>query len=210
MADQWTLRGREWGNCNCDYGCPCQFNAPTTRGFCEAVAGGVVDEGHFNDVKLDGLHWVLILQWPGEIADGKGKQQVIVDERGNAEQREALRKIVHGESTAPGATHFFVYNSTMSEVLETLYAPIEMEIDIEARRGRIHVPGLVESTGSPIIDPHSGGEHRARIQLPNGFEYTTAEMGSGHSVVTTGIEMNLLNSYGQFNEVNMNQDGVIR
>jgi hypothetical protein len=210
VADQWRIRGREWGNCNCAYGCPCQFNAPTTHGFCEAVAGGVVDEGHFNDVKLDGLHWVLLLQWPGEIADGKGKQQVIIDERGNAEQREALRKIVHGESTAPGATHFFVYNSTMSEVLETLYAPIEIEIDVEARRGRIHVPGLVDSTGSPIIDPHSGGEHRARIQLPDGFEYTTAEMGSGHSVVTAGIEMNLVNTYGQFNEVNMNQDGVIR
>jgi hypothetical protein len=210
MADQWTLRGREWGNCNCDYGCPCQFNAPTTHGFCEAVVGGIVDEGHFNDVKLDGLHWVLIVQWPGEIAAGNGKQQVIIDERADAEQREALRKIVHGESTAPGATHFFVYNSTMSEVLDTIYAPVEIEIDIEARRGRIQVPGLVDSTGSPIIDPHSEGEHRARIQLPNGFEYTTAEMGSGNSVVTTGIKMDLSSSYGQFNALHMNQDGVIR
>jgi hypothetical protein len=210
VADQWTLRGREFSNCNCDYGCPCQFNAATTHGFCEAMGGGIVDEGHFNDVKLDGLHWVMLLQWPGEIAAGNGKEQVIIDERANAEQREALRKIVLGESTAPGATHFFVFNSTMSEVLETLYAPIEAEIDIEARCARIHVPGLVESTGSPIIDPHSGGEHRARIQLPNGFEYTTAEMGSGDSTVTAGIELKFLNTYGQFNELNMNQDGVIR
>jgi len=153
---------------------------------------------------------VLLLQWPGEIAAGNGRQQAIIDERADAAQREALRKILHGESTAPGATHFFVFNSTMSEVLETLYSPVEVEIDIEARRGRIHVPGMVESTGSPIIDPHSGAEHRAGISLPNGFEYTFAEVGTGRSRVTAGIELNLAGSYGQFNVLHMNQDGVIR
>ena len=24
---KWEIKGREFGNCNCDYGCPCQFNA---------------------------------------------------------------------------------------------------------------------------------------------------------------------------------------
>ncbi len=210
MADQWMLRGSEYGNCNCAWGCPCQFNAPSTHGRCEAVTGGHVEEGHFNDIRLDGLNWVLLLQWPGEIAEGNGVQQVIIDERADADQREALRKIVHGESTAPGATHFFVYNSTMSKVLETLYAPIEIEIDIAARRGRISVPGLVDSTGAPIIDPHSGNEHRAVIELPNGFEYTRAEMGIGTSRVSAGIRLELSESYGQFNVLHMNQDGVIR
>ena len=22
----WVLKGTEYGSCNCDYGCPCQFN----------------------------------------------------------------------------------------------------------------------------------------------------------------------------------------
>jgi hypothetical protein len=210
MADQWMLRGTEYGNCNCAWGCPCQFNAPSTQGRCEALVGGHVEAGHFNDVQLDGLSWVLLLQWPGEIAEGGGVQQAIIDERADADQREALRKIVHGESTAPGATHFFVYNSTMSKVLETLYAPIEIEIDVAARRGRIAVPGLVESTGAPIIDPNSGDEHRAVIELPNGFEYTRAEMGMGTSRVTAGIRLDFSESYGQFNVLHMNQDGVIR
>lgn len=210
MADQWTLRGVEYTSCNCDYGCPCQFSAPTTNGFCEAVGGGRIDEGHFNDISLNGLKWVMMLQWPGEIAAGNGKQQVVIDESADDQQREALRKILHGESTRPGATVFFVYNSTMSEVLETLYAPIELDIDVEARKAHFKVPGVVESTGTPIIDPISGGEHRARIELPNGFEYTVAEMGSGTTKATGAIRLDLSGTYGQFNIVHMNQDGVIR
>lgn len=210
MPDQWTIRGLEYGNCNCDWGCPCQFNAPTTYGNCEAVTGGHIAEGHFNDTRLDGLNWALLLWWPGEIAEGNGRQQAILDERADPDQREALRKILHGESTAPGATHFFVYNSTMAEVLEPLVAPIELSIDVEARRAKLAIPGLVESTGSPIVDANSGEEFRARIDLPNGFEYTLAEMGTASSKATAGLTIELENSYGQFNHVHMNQDGLIR
>jgi hypothetical protein len=210
MADQWIIRGAEYVNCNCAWGCPCQFNAPSTYGKCEGVAGGFVEEGHFNDTRLDGVKWVMIVQWPGEIAEGNGRQQAIIDERANPEQREALRKIAHGESTAPGATHFFVFNSTMSEVLPTLYAPIELEIDVDARKGFVSIPGLVESKGSPIVDPNSGQEFRAGIALPNGFEYTHAEMGTASSRTTGDIQLEFSDSYGQFNVMHLNQDGVIR
>lgn len=210
MADQWTLHGVEYGNCNCDWGCPCQFNAPSTHGRCEGFGAGHIETGHFNDTRLDGLDWILLLQWPGEIADGNGRQQIIIDERADAAQRECLAKILLGESTVPGATAFFVYNSTMSEVLETLYAPIDLEIDVEARRARIRIPGLMESTGAPIVDPNSGEEFRARIDLPDGFEYSVAEMGKGTTTVTAGIDLKLSDSYGQFNVQHMNQNGVIR
>jgi len=210
MATPWMLRGTEYGNCNCDWGCPCQFGAPTTHGNCEAVIGGHIEEGYFGDTRLDGLDWVMTVWWPGEIAAGSGRQQAIIDERADDAQREALRKILHGEETAPGSTHFFVYNSTMSEVLDPIYAPIALEIDVDARRGRIEVAGLVESIGSPITDPVSGAESRSRINLPNGFEYTIAEMGTGTSKTTGAIKLDLGDSYGQFNILHMNQDGVIR
>jgi hypothetical protein len=209
MPDQWMIRGREFSNCNCSWGCPCQFNAPTTYGNCEAVSAAHIDVGHFNDTRLDGLSYVLLLYWPGEIAEGHGREQLIVDERADAAQREAIRKIAFGESTAPGATHYFVFNSTMSEVLETLYAPIEVSIDVEMRKARVRVPGLVESTGGPIVDPNSGQEFRARIDLPNGFEYRLAEVGTGSSQATAGLTIGLENSYGQWNLLHMNQDGVI-
>ena len=131
-------------------------------------------------------------------------------ERATPAQREGLRKILHGESTTPGATHFFVYNSTMSTVLETLYAPIELSIDIDQRMASLKIDGLVESRGTPIISRLTGKPVRSRIDLPNGFEYTIAEMGNGNSTVRAGIELDLKDSYGQFNVLHMNQDGVIR
>jgi hypothetical protein len=122
-----------------------------------------------------------------------------------------MRKIRHGVSSAPGATHFFVFASTMSEMIDPITAPFEtFEVDVEARRAQIVVPGLVELSGSPITDPNSGEEFRARIDLPGGFEYTTAEMGTGESRTRAGLEINLSGSYGQFNAIHMNQDGVIR
>ena len=210
MADQWMLRGNEFSNCNCAFGCPCQFNAASTNGFCEAIASAKIDEGHFNDTKLDGLSFVMLLKWPGEIAKGNGRQQVIIDERANPEQREAIRKIAYGESTKPGSTHYFVFNSTMSEVLDPVYAPIEMSIDVDKRKAHTKIDGMVESEGTPLINPFSGEEDRKGIHLPDGFEYTYAEMGMGNSKVTGKIDLSFTESYGQFNILHMNQDGVIR
>lgn len=210
MPDKWMIRGTEFSNCNCDWGCPCQFHAPTTHGHCEAVTAGVIEEGYFNDVRLDGLNWALLLYWPGEIAQGNGREQAVIDERANPEQREALRKIIHGESTAPGATHFFVFNSTMSEVLETLYTPIDVSIDVESRKSSLNIPDVVSSEGQPMISPVTGQEHRARINLPDGFEYSVAEVGSGSTKATGAIQLDLDNSHCHFNVLHINQDGVIR
>ena len=211
MSDQWMIRGREYTNCNCAYGCPCQFGSTSTNGTCQAASSGIIDEGYFNDTKLDGLKFALLLKWPGEIAEGNGRQQAFIDERANLDQREALRKILHGEATKPGATHFFVFNSTMSEVLDTQYVPIDVSIDVDARQGKLVIDGVIESVGTPIISPFSGEPSRARINLPDGFEYTIAEMGTGKTKATApGLELDLDDTYGQFNVLHMNQDGVIR
>ena len=210
MADEWMIRGVQYGNCNCAYGCPCQFNAPTTNGFCEFVGCGKIEEGCFNDTRLDGVKWAMLGRFPGEVAEGNGKQQIIIDEHVDPEQHEALSKILRGESTTPGATIFNVLGSLMTGVFDTLSAPIELDIDVDARKASLRIPGIVESTGTPIVDPFSGGEFRARINLPNGMEYTVAEMGSGKTKSSGNIEFDLEGSYGQFNILHLNQDGVIR
>ncbi len=209
MPDRWMILGTEFVNCNCAFGCPCQVNAPTTHGTCESYCAGYVEEGYFNETRLDGLNWVDIFKWPGEIADGNGTQRAIIDVRADANQREALRKILHGESTAPGSTHFYVFNSTMSEVLDPLYEPIELAIDVEARRASLKIPGLIEGEGSPIVDPFSGDEFRAGLKNPGGFEFKFAEYGKGSGDVTAGVEVHLSESHAHFCKLHMNQDGVI-
>jgi hypothetical protein len=152
----------------------------------------------------------LIANFPGEIAEGNGRMQAIIDERADEAQRDAMGKILRGESTVPGTTHFYIFNSMASEVMDPLYAPIQVSIDVDARQANVKAEGLVEAKGTPIIDAFSQKPVRARINLPDGFEYTVAEMGTGTSKVTAGLSLELNESYGQFSTIHMNQDGVIR
>ena len=210
MATGWHIDGRELVNCNCAYGCPCQFNALPTYGNCHAFIGYQIDKGHFGDVRLDGLRAALILSWPGPIHEGNGTMQVIVDERADARQRDALRKIMSGEDTTDMATMWWVYSKMSPNKLETLYKPIEFEMDTQKRTGRLSIPGLAEMTGEPIHNPVTGAEHRVRIDLPHGFEYRIAEIGSASSSVKGQLPMELKNTYGQFAELHLSDKGVIR
>jgi hypothetical protein len=210
MKDRWQIRGPSFNNCTCAYGCPCQFGSPTTHGYCRAVGVGTITDGYWNDVRLDGLHWIVLLAWPGEIAQGNGREQSIIDERANPAQRDALAKILRGESTAPGVTHFSVFASTMSEILDPIYAPIECAIDVEQRTARVRVPGLVECDGTPMFSPFDGSPVRAGIGLPNGFEFTYAEVGSGSTRSRAGIELDFSKTHAHLFEMALNQDGVIR
>jgi hypothetical protein len=210
MSTTWQMKARELVNCNCAYGCPCQFNALPTHGNCRAVIGYQIDEGHYGDVRLDGLRAAMIASWPGPIHEGNGTMQVIVDERADPRQREALRKIIHGEDTEEMATMWWVYSAMSPKKLQTLYKPIDFEVDIERRTGRMSIPGIADMSGEPIRNPVTGAEHRARIDLPHGFEYTTAEMGSASSSVKGPMAMELKSSYGQFAELRLSGSGVIR
>jgi hypothetical protein len=113
-------------------------------------------------------------------------------------------------SPRPGATSFYVYNSTVSTVLDPVFAPVEVSIDVDARTADVAVDGLVRSTGRPIISPISGHPFRAGVHLPHGFEYTYAEMGNGSTTADAGVKLNLDDSYGQFNVTHLTQDGVVR
>jgi hypothetical protein len=169
-----------------------------------------IREGHYGEVKLDGLRLAMIFRFPGAVHEGNGKCQRIVDGRADPAQRDALLKIMAGEDTEPFATVFFVLNAMVSEVFDPIVAPIEFEADVDGRRGRIFVQGVVEVRGEPIKNPVTGAEHRARIDLPDGFEYEIAEMASATTKTTGKIALDLKDSYGQFAHLHMNNEGLIR
>jgi hypothetical protein len=47
--------------CNCDYGCPCNFNGFPTDGFCRALVLYHIQDGTFGKIKLDGLDVIIAL-----------------------------------------------------------------------------------------------------------------------------------------------------
>lgn len=206
----WEIHGRELVNCNCAYGCPCQFNALPTDGTCEAAIGYEIDEGHYGDVALDGLRAALVAKWPGAIHQGNGQMQIIIDERGTPEQRDALQKIMTGADTEEMATMWWVYSAMAPNKHETLFKPIEIEIDIEGRRGRVVVDSVFECAAEPIRNPVTGAEHRARINLPRGFEYRLAEIASGTTRTSGGLSLAKNNSsHAQFAELHLSHKGVL-
>lgn len=209
MAEtKWTIKGREFIHCNCDYGCPCQFNGRPSKGNCQAIGFVEIEEGHHGSTRLDGLRLGLIVSWPGAIHEGKGQVVPIVDERASPEQREALLRIMSGLDTEPGATFFQVFSTTFEKVHDPVFARIDLEIDADSRTARASVAGWVEARGEPIRNPVTGEEHRARINLPRGFEYDVCEVGRGWAETKGQLRFSLQDSHAHFAPLHMTERGV--
>ena len=192
---EWSVTGPHFANCNCDYGCPCQFMALPTKGTCEAVTAWRIDEGYFDETVLDGLNSVTVYAWPGPVHEGNGTMQVVVDERANTAQREALVSILQGEHAEEGTTMLSIYRAMCTRVLEPLFKRIDLSIDVEKRTAQLSVPGYVRSKVEPLRNPVTGDAHRARIGLPDGLEFREAEVASGTSEVLEGVPMEFTNSH---------------
>src|ERR1700720_4576419 len=106
---EWRLEGEWIKNCNCAFGCPCDFNAPPTYGSCKGMVGMRITKGHFDGTELSGLMFGTTVEFPGALHEGNGKMQPIIDERATLEQREALFNILSGKYSAEG-TLFHIFS----------------------------------------------------------------------------------------------------
>ena len=210
MDVDWYVEAVTFGNCNCDYACPCQFELRPSHGHCRGFEIGRIARGHFGETRLDGLCFAVTYAWPGAVFEGNGEMQVIIDERADPEQRAALVTVLHGGETEEAKTHWWVYHAMSSTVHEPIFKPIDCEIDIERRRARVTIPGVLESSGRPIVSPATGGEHRVRIDMPEGIEFAIAEIGSASTKATGVVRLDLNDSYGQFNMLRHSRHGVVR
>lgn len=205
----WYIEGRQFGNCNCNYGCPCQFEDLPTHGSCQGFETLQIEKGHFGDTDLAGLRSAVLYAWPGPVFEGKGQLQAIIDERASEAQRKALETVLHGGETDEAATHWWVFHAMSDTIHETLFKPIDLTLDIDKRTAKVSIPGVLEASGRPIQAPHGGGEHRVRIDIPGGIEFELAEIGSGSSKITGAIKLELNDSYGQWNILRHGPSGVV-
>ena len=190
----WEIDAMELVNCNCAFGCPCAFDSLPTDGTCEAAVGLIINNGHYGDVKLDGVKFGMTVKWPAAIHMGNGTIQLIVDAAASPEQRAAVEAIGTGGDTEDMATHFWVFDRMSPNRLETLVKPIHLAIDLESRTGHVSIPGVFELMAEPIRNPVTGAEHRARINLPHDFEFRQAEVASG--TTTTSGDISLTKNHG--------------
>ena len=183
MGEQWYMEGAWIKNCNCDPGCPCDFNQPPTHANCEGMVGMRIEKGYYGDVRLDGLTWAVGLWWPGRIDEGNGHAQPYVHERADERQREALLTILSGQ--AEGDPMFDIFAVVCPNVYEPVFAPIDFEFDVESLTSRVVVgDGLLHTESAPLPNFNSDEPYRIIVTIPGGFEYT-GEGSSAETAVAT-------------------------
>ena len=204
----WLIKGPKIASCNCDYGCPCEFNAAPTNDVCEGLEAMRIDEGYFDKTRLDGLVYAAAYRWPGPVHEGGGIVQGFIDERADEAQRDALINILSGLEQHP-TTAFNIYGSTIEREYDPVFTEISFEYDMAARTGSFTVPGHLQMNLEPIRNPVTGMSHRAVIRLPEGFEFREAEMASGTFKGTGEIKFENSGCYGFLTYVGYGPEGVI-
>jgi hypothetical protein len=175
----WRLEGEWIKNCNCAFGCPCDFNARPTQGYCKGLVGMHIKKGHFGSTRLDGVKFAASVHFPGALHEGNGQLQPIIDETASAAQREALFEIMSGKHSVEG-TLFHIFSLIVSKIHEPLFVPIEFSFDKAGRVARLVAKGVLETDVEPIKNPVTGEPHRIQIMMPEGFEHREAEVASAN------------------------------
>ena len=167
---KWNLEADFLQACNCDYGCPCEFSAPPTRGFCEGVGAWRINQGNYGDVGLDGLGVAFAAHWPKAIHEGNGTVCLFFDERADARQRDALLQICSGQA---GGLPFEILATTFSKILEPLYVPIDFKVN--GRNSSVKVGNAMSVVVEPIKNPVTREPESVRIEHSTGFIFKSAE-----------------------------------
>lgn len=209
LKPKWKIHAYYLDACNCDWGCPCQFNAKPTHGRCDGLSGIHIIYGNYgNHVKLDGLNMAYIGSWPGSIHEGHGKMTYYIDYRANDEQFDALSNIITGKAGDSGP--FALYAS----ITEKYEEPKRARIRFEAKGIRSHMTikdsGRDDSLAAlnidawlePIRNPVTGKVHRAIIELPEGVEANRMDQASARKLLVNDSLLNFRyeGTYGSFSE----------
>jgi len=203
----WRLKGNWLKNCSCAFGCPCDFNARPTQGWCRGLVAMDVKEGHFGDVNLDGVKFVATVDFPGPLHEGHGTLQPIIDAGTTEAQREALFGIMSGQNSAEG-TMFQIIAAITEKMLDPIVAPISMSFDLDKRRAQVDIPGVLSTRVVPIRNPVTGAEHRIRVVMPEGFEHTVAEVACASISSTGGIRFEVAEGHSSLAVVEQTPRGV--
>jgi hypothetical protein len=171
---KWILEADYLQACSCDYGCPCEFSAPPTRGFCEGTGAWRINKGSYGNVSLDGLGLGFAAHWPKAIHEGNGTLALFIDERATPEQREALLQICSGKA---GGLPFEILATTFSKVLDPIFAPFHFNLN--GRDSSVRVGKALNVAMEPIKNPVTSEPESVRVEHATGFIFQSAEAVSG-------------------------------
>ncbi len=161
MTD-WRLSGQVLIACNCDFGCPCNFNALPSRGHCEGGWVWVIADGRVDDVRLDGLGVALFAAWPAAIHEGGGRAACYLDERADTRQRAALTRVLRGEVGGPWGLFAGTYTLAEPEIAH-------FDVNVAAHESRAVIGDAIELELREIRNPVTQAAVHPEVLLPEGL-----------------------------------------
>jgi hypothetical protein len=186
----WTLTGTVLVACNCDYGCPCNFNARPSRGKCEGGWTWHVEHGAFAAVPLDGLNFSVYANWPGAIHEGNGEALILIDERADSRQRDAIATLVRGEVGGPWGVLAWTWPTIHGPL------PVPYEVELNGIATRVRAGGALEVESTTIKNPVTGADVHPAVVLPEGIVVKKADLGCSKVFrVRAGIELDHSGQY---------------
>lgn len=190
---KWSMKGDCVGSCSCDWGCPCNFDAPPSKGWCEGGYAFHINQGSYNDTKLDGLTIGFFIHAPGAIHLGNVTGYALVDEKATDAQRAAIGHILSGTLGGP----FAVFASLLVKVIGPDFVPVEWKFD--GANSHVKFGDRVEMRLAAIKNPVTGEESGFNLKMSAGLLTNEADLMTSSTFFVKHPELSYDHS-GQYGE----------
>ena len=188
----WEANGAVLIACNCDWGCPCNFNARPSKGHCEGGWIWLIEKGRVGDVHVDRLGIAVFAKWPGAIHEGGGRAACFVDDRADTAQRAALRSVLRGELGGPWG--IFINTYALAEP-----TPLHFDVDLAEHVTQARIGESVHLEMQKLRNPVTHAEIHPEIVLPEGLVLKHASLASTRKFrVGGGVEFDHSGQYAAF------------
>jgi hypothetical protein len=109
----------------------------------------------------------------------------------------------------PAGTMFQIFSVVIETIKDPLFANIEFDWDLDKRRARIEVAGVVRAHSEPIRNPVTDREEQMILVLPKGWVFHEAENASGFAKGLGAIKFDLNGRHSSLAHIAWNQNGLL-
>jgi hypothetical protein len=172
----WHVNGEYFETCSCDYVCPCiltNMAAKPTKGPCTFAMTFQIERGRFGDVSLDGLGFAVVGWTPGVMGEGNWKVGLVVDDRANPAQEQAITGIGSGQAGGPMAA--------LGPLVGTFLGAEKKAIRFERNglRRTVTIPGVLDQAAEGVPSPAKPGE---ALALDNTMHPASSRLALAHAI----------------------------
>lgn len=202
----WQFEADYFTACNCDWGCPCNFNARPTEGRCMGWGLWRIERGHYDDTRLAELCFALYYKFPGLIEQGNGYACLYIDAQASDAQHHAIDMIGHG--LAGGGIFELFGQQLVTEWLPN--KQVNFEFNLQDGIGSVRI-GAYGSADSELLGYPDGTVIRPEVKLPHGIEYKSGLMTNARRWQWQDDELlaSYENKYGAVARVRFDETGCV-